>query len=87
MVNVIERSLCYVITGAVGSGKTSLIRRLCKGSKFSIINELAEEIIQESLATDESLVPWRGRNQLFTFEEVLLKRRIQAFLNLSKHIC
>lgn len=80
-----KRSNCYVITGGVGFGKTTLIEELCKDEKYFKIPEIAAELIEEQLRIDGNLIPWIDR---YAFEEELLKRKIQAFLSATENkIC
>ncbi len=73
-----KRNNCYVITGSVGVGKTTLINYLCKQyKKFYKVPEIAAELIEEQMTIGGHLIPWIDR---YAFEEELLKRKIEAFL-------
>jgi len=68
---------CYIITGGVGFGKTTLVEELCKDEMYFKIPEIAAELIEEQKRIGGRLIPWIDR---YAFEEELMKRRIEAYI-------
>ncbi len=64
----------YIITGAPGTGKTSLINEL-KKRNVSCSEEISREIIVEQIASDGDIVPWKNL-QAFS-ERVAVLRKVQ----------
>lgn len=75
-----KREKCYVITGGVGTGKTSLINELCKEGAYNSIPEIAAEFINEQIRINGTLLPWKSTDSFLAFEEEILLRRMEAFL-------
>ena len=66
----------YIITGAPGAGKTSIINEL-KKRKFNCIDENSREIIAEQIITGGKILPWK--NQI-AFENKIANMRTQQYL-------
>ena len=66
----------YIITGAPGAGKTSIINEL-KKRKFNCIDENSREIIAEQIITGGEILPWK--NQI-AFENKIANMRTQQYL-------
>lgn len=72
-----EKANCFIITGTVGAGKTTLIDALVAVRRYRIIPEIARQLVHEEMAKGASgALPWTNRPR---FEELLLARRISAF--------
>ena len=67
----------YIITGAPGTGKTSIINELKKRG-FHCINENSREIINEQLISGGDILPWK--NQV-AFENKIANLRTQQYLS------
>lgn len=65
----------YIITGAPGTGKTSIINDLISRD-FSCVKENSREVISEQLLTGGDILPWK--NQI-AFEEKISRLRIQQY--------
>ncbi len=71
-----------IITGGPSTGKTSLIKELEIGG-YNCIHETSREIIQESLANNSDVLPWKD---LMKFsEKVILQRKDHYHSAKSKH--
>lgn len=77
----LKNNNAYIITGAPGTGKTTLIEKL--EEKFSIVNEPAREIINEQKLSAGSGL-WEQDRELFT--QLLQERSISNFENSKKDI-
>ena len=74
----------YIITGAPGTGKTSIINEL-KQRGFNCIDENSREIIAEQMITRGEILPWK--NQI-AFENKVANMRKQQYLSSPKNcIC
>lgn len=74
----------YIITGAPGTGKTSIINEL-KLRGFNCIDENSREIIAEQIITGGEILPWK--NQI-AFENKVANIRKQQYLSSPKNcIC
>ena len=60
-----------IITGGPSTGKTSLINELESGG-YNCIHETSREIIQESLANNSDILPWKD---LLKFSEKVIQQR------------
>jgi predicted ATPase len=65
----------YIITGAPGTGKTSIINELISRN-FSCVRENSREVISEQLLSEGDILPWK--NQM-SFEEKISRLRIQQY--------
>tara|TARA_B100000965_G_C19513600_1_gene723065 strand:- start:561 stop:1088 length:528 start_codon:yes stop_codon:yes gene_type:complete len=70
----------YIITGAPGTGKTSIINEL-KNRGFNCINENVREIISDEKIIVEGIANYK--NQV-DFERKIVNLRIQQYLSTSK---
>ena len=70
----------YVITGAPGTGKTSIINEL-KNRGFNCVDENAREIISDEKIKDQGIENYK--NQV-NFERKIVNLRIQKYLSTSK---
>ena len=50
----------YIITGAPGTGKTSIINDLISRD-FSCVKENSREVISEQLLTGGDILPWKNQ--------------------------
>ena len=66
----------YIITGAPGTGKTSIINELKKRG-FHCIDENSREIIADQIITGGEILPWK--NQI-AFENKIADMRTQQYL-------
>ena len=66
----------YIITGAPGTGKTSIIKEL-KNRDFRCIDENSREIIAEQIKNGGEILPWR--NQI-AFENQISNMRTEQYL-------
>ena len=66
----------YIITGAPGTGKTSIINEL-KRRGFRCVDENSREIIAEQIKTGGKILPWK--NQI-AFENQIANMRTQQYL-------
>lgn len=71
-----------VISGAPGTGKTSLIKELSKRG-FKCHNEIAREIIANQLKIGGTITPWQ---ELGKFSELVIKKRLEQFNKASETI-
>ena len=67
----------FVITGAPGTGKTSIINHL-KTKGYNCVDEISREIISEQIACDGDILPWKN---LFAFSERVFKLRESQLIN------
>ena len=67
----------YIITGAPGTGKTSIINKLVEKG-FYCITENSREIISEQLACGGDILPWK--NQV-AFENKIANLRAKQYLS------
>lgn len=67
----------YIITGAPGTGKTSLINELLKRG-ISCSKEISREIILEQLANKGDILPWKNLKQ---FSERVASDRKEQYNN------
>lgn len=67
----------FVITGAPGTGKTSIINHL-KTKGYNCIDEISREIISEQIARNGEILPWKN---LSAFSESVFKIRESQLLN------
>ena len=49
----------FIITGAPGTGKTSIINHL-KKKGYNCIDEISREIISEQIAINGEVLPWKN---------------------------
>lgn len=68
------RPLRYVITGAPGAGKTTLIRSLERRG-FSVVCEVGRALIEDQRRAGGKLLPWIDRDG---FQREILRRRLQV---------
>lgn len=73
------RNNFYVITGGPGSGKTTLLESL-ESKGFSIVPEVAREIIKEQIETNGNALPWGDKEQ---YTELMLKRSVDSYLDIG----
>jgi predicted ATPase len=66
----------YIITGAPGTGKTSIINEL-KRRGLRCVDESSREIIAEQIKTGGEILPWK--NQI-AFENQIANMRTQQYL-------
>lgn len=67
----------YILTGAPGTGKTSIINEL-KRRGFYCINENSREIIADQIINGGEILPWK--NQI-AFENKIANTRTQQYLD------
>lgn len=67
----------FVITGAPGTGKTSIINHL-KTKGYNCIDEISREIISEQIAINGEVLPWKN---LSAFSERVFTLRESQLLN------
>lgn len=65
----------YVITGGPGVGKTTLLDEL-KNRSFSVVPEIARELIQEQQAINGDFLPWKNKKN---YMELLYQRSVESF--------
>lgn len=70
----------HIITGAPGTGKTSIINELEKRG-FNCIHEKSREIISEQMAKGGNILHWK--NQI-AFENKIANMRFKQYINSSK---
>ena len=74
----------YVITGAPGTGKTSIINAL-KERGYCCIDENSREIITEQIQNGGEILPWK--NQI-AFENLISSKRAKQYASIPKdEIC
>lgn len=69
----------YIITGAPGTGKTSIINQL-KKLGHSCSNEISREIITEQIAAGGEVLPWKN---LKAFSQTVFSLRKAQYINAS----
>ena len=67
----------FIITGAPGTGKTSIINELMKQG-YACAKEISRELISEQLAVGGKILPWK--NQI-AFEEKIIQMRFKQYIN------
>lgn len=67
----------YIVTGAPGTGKTSVINELKKRG-FHCISEKSREIINDQIISGGDILPWK--NQL-AFENKIINLRTKQYLS------
>ena len=67
----------YIVTGAPGTGKTSIINELKKRG-FHCIGENSREIINDQIISGGDILPWK--NQV-AFESKIINLRTQQYLS------
>ena len=72
----------YVITGAPGSGKTTLIKAL-RARGYRCVDEVAREIISEQLRIGGNVLPWID---LVSFGHALMDKRIRQYLEATEEL-
>lgn len=78
----IYRSSYYIISGTVGAGKTTLLEELARQEqRLRFIPEVAAELINEQVDVDGELVPWKNELAFHKFEDLLLRKRVEAYLS------
>ena len=70
----------YIITGAPGTGKTSIINELKKRG-FNCIDEDSRKVIAKEIITGGEILPWK--NQI-AFESRIVNLRTQQYLSSSQ---
>ena len=70
----------YIITGAPGTGKTTIINALIKEG-YSCAEEISRELIAEQLSIGGDILPWK--NQI-AFENHIANLRKEQYLNCSE---
>jgi len=64
-----------IITGGPSTGKTSIINEL-ESRGYNCIHETSREIIQESLANNSDVLPWKD---LMKFSERVINQRVEHY--------
>ena len=67
----------YIITGAPGTGKTTIINAL-KKEGYSCDKEISRELIVEQLAIRGNILPWKDQ---ISFENQIANRRYKQYLD------
>ena len=67
----------YIITGAPGTGKTTIINAL-KKEGYSCDKEISRELIAEQLAIGGNILPWKDQ---ISFENQIANRRYKQYLD------
>mgnify|MGYP001259739747 CR=1 FL=1 len=67
----------YIITGAPGTGKSSIINELTKRG-YSCAKEISRELISEKINSNGENLSW---NNQVTFENEIIKRRYKQYIN------
>ena len=67
----------FIITGAPGTGKTSIINELIKQG-YPCAKEISRELISEQLSIGGKILPWG--NQI-AFEEKIIQMRFKQYLD------
>lgn len=71
-----RRDNCYVVTGGMGFGKTTLVHALARYDGIEISAEIALQLVTEQLRIEGDLLPWKNRH---AFERELIGRRSAEF--------
>jgi predicted ATPase len=74
-----ENSNLYIITGGPGTGKTTILRELQRRG-FSVLEEVARQIIREQMETGGNALPWADTKR---YTELMLARSLDSFLSLN----
>lgn len=64
-----------VITGAPGTGKTTVLEKL-NSKGYPVLPEMARALIKEQQALDSELLPWKAHKR---FGEALYARQVQQY--------
>ena len=72
----------YIITGAPGTGKTSIITEL-KKRDFSCSKEISRDIIAEQIKKKGDILPWKDLN---SFSQRVFLARLTQFINTPNNI-
>ncbi|MAW21599.1 MAG: hypothetical protein CMD16_04305 [Flavobacteriales bacterium] len=67
----------FIITGAPGTGKSSIINELIKRG-YSCAKEISRNLISEQLNSSGEILPWK--NQV-AFENEIIKMRFKQYIN------
>ena len=67
----------YIITGAPGTGKTTIINSL-KKEGYSCTEEISRELIAEQLSIRGNILPWKDQ---ISFENQIANRRYKQYLD------
>ena len=70
----------YIITGAPGTGKTSIINALKKRG-YSCVEENSREVIAEQIINRGEILPWK--NQI-AFENLISRKRAKKYESITK---
>ena len=70
----------YIITGAPGTGKTSIINDLISRD-FSCVKENSREVIAEQIINRGEILPWK--NQI-AFENLISRKRAKKYESITK---
>ena len=70
----------YIITGAPGTGKTSIINEL-KRQGYYCINEYSREIIEQQIKNNGNILPWKDQ---IAFETKVSKERFKQYISSPK---
>ena len=70
----------YIITGAPGTGKTSIINALKKRG-YSCVEENSREIIADQIINRGEILPWK--NQI-AFENLISRKRAKKYESITK---
>lgn len=68
----------HIVTGGPGSGKTSLIEKLCE-TGYCCVSEVARKIIKEQIASHGNALPWSDTEK---YSNSMLSYSIQDYMNL-----
>ncbi|MEH6703398.1 MAG: AAA family ATPase [Galbibacter orientalis] len=80
MIEFKENNNFYIITGGPGVGKTTLLEEL-KNRGYSIVPEIARELIKEEQSRNGNALPWKDKN---LYKEVMFNRSINSFEQVYK---
>jgi predicted ATPase len=70
-----QHSNLYIVTGGPGAGKTTVLDELERRG-FSIVPEVARQIIQKQVQGGGTALPWANRQR---YAELMLERSIDSF--------
>ena len=70
----------YIITGAPGTGKTSIINQL-KREGYYCIKEYSREIIEQQIKNKGNILPWKDQ---MAFESQVAKKRFKQYISSPK---
>lgn len=74
------RSNFFVITGASGSGKSSIIAAL-RSRGYVCVEEIGRQVVKDQLVAGSDATPWQNGER---FMELVLARSIEAFRAISE---